>query len=441
VIRIGRTHDGRDMKLLISTYACAPDRGSEHAVGWNWTTGTHRLGHQVWAMTSAAHRAVIETACRKDKDLAGINWIFPEIPAWPLRAGVEPIWERTYNLLWQFAALRHARALQRDMRFDAAHHLTWGGVRAPTFLGALGAPLIVGPIGGGETSPAALRDTFTLRSRIAERIRDLSNASITLNPITRGGLAHAKVIFVKTSDTARLLTGAMQRKSKTFMELTLQRSQLGAPRRLPPGPPRLLFAGRLLYWKGAHIAIRALAALLPRAPEARLTIVGKGPEGGRLKADAAAMNLGDRVEFIPWLPQQELFALFRAHHLFVFPSLHDSSGNVVLEALSHGLPVMCLDLGGPRDIVTPQSGIVVGTSGLDTLGVATAMANEMQRLFTDPERLAALSSGALARAGDFILSDRISAFYLAAGDAIGYRAAAEAIGVAPHLAPAEGRAM
>ena len=66
------------MKLLISTYACSPRRGSEHGVGWNWTTEAHRLGHQVWALTSSAHRAAIEAACREDIDLAGINWIFPE---------------------------------------------------------------------------------------------------------------------------------------------------------------------------------------------------------------------------------------------------------------------------------------------------------------------------------------------------------------------------
>ncbi len=381
-------------------------------------------------MTSIAHSAAIEAACREDSDLAGINWIFPKVAGWPLREGVEPAWERTYNLLWQRAALRHARVLHHKVEFDAIHHLTWGGVRAPTFLGALGAPLIIGPVGGGETSPAALRDTFTLRSRIAERLRDLSNASITINPITRGGLAQAKVIFVRTPDTQRLLTPAMQRKSSIFADVTLQRSQVGAPRSRPPGPPRLLYAGRLLYWKGVHIAIRALAQLLPRMPEARLTIVGKGPEGERLKAEAA--NLGDRVEFIPWLPRQQFLEFYGNHELFVFPSLHDSGGTVVLEALAHGLPVICLDLGGPRQIVTAQSGIVVGTAGRDTMRVAAAMAEEMQQLFAEPGRLAALSAGAIARAHEFIVSDRVGAFY---------RAAAEMIGVPLDPAPAAGRTM
>jgi glycosyltransferase involved in cell wall biosynthesis len=407
------------MKLLISTYACAPERGSEHAVGWNWTTAAHRLGHQVWALASTVHREAIEAACRKERDLNGINWIFPRVAGWPLRQGVEPGWERTYNLFWQFAALSHASVLHREVRFDAIHHLTWGGVRAPTFLGALKAPLIVGPIGGGESSPVALRDTFALRSRIAERLRDLSNASITINPVTRCGLTQAKAIFVRTADTQRLLTLTMQRKSRIFPEVTLQRSQLGGPRGWRRGPPRLLFAGRLLYWKGAHIAISALAALLPRMPQARLAIVGNGPESQRLKAQAVATSYGDRIDFIPWLPQQELFALYVAHNLFVFPSMHDSGGTVVLEALSHGLPVMCLDLGGPPQIVTPQAGIVVGTAGRNTMGVATAMADEMQRLFAEPARLAALSAGAIARANEFVVSDRVDAFYRSAADVIG----------------------
>ena len=406
------------MKLLISTYACAPNRGSEHGVGWNWTTEAHRQGHEVWAMASTSHRAAIEAACRADSALAGIRWCFPEVPGWPLTPGVEPTWERTYNLLWQRMALRHARALHREVGFDLVHHLTWGGVRAPTFLGALGVPLAVGPIGGGETSPAALRDAFPLRGRITERVRDVSNATITLNPIVRGGLVDADIIFVKTLETRDLLTPAMQQRTQPFIELTLSPGQIQSGRRSPPASPRLLFAGRLLYWKGAHIAIHALAELSRRMPQARLTIVGKGPEEARLRALSATLGVAERTEFIPWLPQAQLFDLYDSHSLFVFPSLHDSSGNVVLESLARGLPVMCLDLGGPRQIVTPRSGIVVPTAGRDTAAVAAAMAEEMARLFADPARLAALSRGAIARAGDFLLRDQVARFYELAADTL-----------------------
>ncbi len=407
------------MKLLISAYACAPHRGSEHAVGWNWTTEAHRLGHQVWVLASPAHREAVEVACRQDSGLGGIHWTFPEVASWPLQAGVEPTWERTYNLLWQRAALGHARGLQARVGFDAIHHLTWCGVRAPTFLGSLGPPLIMGPLGGGETSPLSLRDGFHFRAKVTETIRDLSNATIKMNPIVRSGLTKSAVIFLRTPDTLRILGRPMRKKAITFFDLGLEPQQACVPRMAREKPLKLLYAGRLLYWKGVHIAIRAFAQVSSRMPDAHFTVVGRGPEEGRLKAQAAAHHLGEKIRFIPWLPQEQLFDLYSSHDLFVFPSLHDSGGLVVVEALSRGLPVMCLALGGPRYVVTPDSGIVIDTTGLNTERAAEVMADEISRLAAAPARLSALSEGAIARASQFVLHDRVASFYDYAADFIG----------------------
>jgi glycosyltransferase involved in cell wall biosynthesis len=407
------------MKLLISAYACAPNLGSEHAVGWNWTTEAHRQGHQVWALASSAHREAVEEACCDDPDLHGVHWVFPKIRLWPLRPGTEPKWERTYNLLWQRAALRHARELQRRLNFDAIHHLTWAGIRAPTFLGSVGPPLIIGPIGGGETSPTLLRDGFSRRGKILERIRDLSNTTITINPLVRKGLTEAAVIFVSTVDTRDLFVGALREKISLFSQVAVSTLPSISPRAPRQGPPRLLYAGRLLYWKGVHIAIDAFARLRSRIAGARFTIVGNGVERDRLQALAASRNIEDHVDFIPLIPQEKLFALYNSHDLLLFPSTHDSGGFVVLEALSHGLPVVCLDLGGPKEIVTPTSGVVVSTTGRNTVKLAAAMADEMFRLLTSPAHLAALSRGAITRANDFILSARVARFYNSAVAAIG----------------------
>jgi glycosyltransferase involved in cell wall biosynthesis len=399
------------MKLLISTYACLPNRGSDHGVGWNWTTEAHRLGHEVWALVSPAHRNAIEDACQTDAVARGIHWIFPKLSYWPLQPAKEPKWERTYNLLWQRAALRSAREFHRRVGFDAIHHLTWGGVRAPTYLGSLGPPLIIGPIGGGETSPSSLRDGFGLRGRILETVRDLSNATITINPLVRGGLSRASIIFAYTADTRNLFRGPLAKKTVVFSPLGIQREQLGSPRTPRQTPPRLLYAGRLFYWKGVHIALQAFAKLLTKIPNARFTIVGTGPEEARLKADTLNRNIKDNVDFISWLPQKKLFELYDSHDLLLFPSLHDSGGFVVLEALSHGMPVVCLDLGGPKETVTPDSGLVIKTDGRNTTQVASSIAEEVYNTLQSPTSLAQLSSGAISRASDFILPIRVARFY------------------------------
>jgi glycosyltransferase involved in cell wall biosynthesis len=399
------------MKLLISAYACAPHHGSEHAGGWNWTTEAHRLGHEVWALVSPAHRNAIEKVAGDDATAANIHWVFPEVSYWRLKPATEPKWERTYNLLWQRSALRRARQLHENIGFDVIHHLTWGGIRAPTFLGSLGPPLILGPIGGGETSPSSLRDEFSLRGKVLETLRDLSNATININPLLRVGLKQAAVVFTKTSDTRDLLSKIVPHKSAVFIEVGIPKTQIGYSRGLCQAQPRVLYAGRLLYWKGVHIAVRAFSEILQRFPNARFTIVGRGPEEVRLKANAISRNMSDNVDFIPWLPQRELNKLYESHDLLLFPSLHDSSGWVAIEALCHGLPVVCLDLGGPKDIVTPNSGVIIKTSGLNTDQVASSMASEISDLFASPARLASLSAGAISRANEFILSSRVAQFY------------------------------
>ena len=406
------------MKLLISAYACGPNLGSEEGHGWNWATEAHRLGHEVWVLASTTYREAIQEACRADRELDGIHWIFPEVRGWRRQPVSKPKWERTHCLLWQRAALAHARELCCKIEFDAVHHVTWAGLRVPTFLGSLGPPLILGSVGGGETSPRMLRDGFPWRGRIVERVRDFANATVTINPWIRRELTQAAVIFVKTPDTAALLSRKMRDKSIVFMDIGLPQQQIGRPRAFRRQPCRLLYVGRLLYWKGVHIALRALADLARRRPDVRLTVRGTGPEQQRLHGETMRYGVADLVDFVAWMPQEQLFELYAAHDLFVFPSLHDSGGNVLLEAFAHGLPVVCLDLGGPKQIVTPKSGLVVATDGRNTAQVAAALADELFRLLSSSERMSALSAGAVARAREFLLSDRIAQFYRRAEETI-----------------------
>jgi glycosyltransferase involved in cell wall biosynthesis len=373
-----------------------------------------RLGYDATVLASPAHRAAVLEATKRDLALQRVRWLFPEVAFWPLQQGTEPVWERTYNLMWQREALRVARMLHREHPFDLVHHLTWGGVRAPTFLGTLGVPLVIGPVGGGETSPASLRDRFPLRGRVLEGVRDLSNATIELNPIVRQGLRKAAVIFARTTDTKNLLSPQLRAKTYIQMELGVAPAQIGTPRPVRQTPRKLLYAGRLLYWKGVHIAIEALGRLTTHIPDARLTIVGNGPEEARLKSEIAQRKLGANVTFLSWMPQEQFLRLYDNHDLFVFPSLHDSEGWVVLESLCKGLPVVCLDLGGPKDIVTPQSGIVIETAGLNTSAVAMRLVEQLRALLADPERLAALSVGAIARAREFLLHDQVQRLYTTA---------------------------
>jgi glycosyltransferase involved in cell wall biosynthesis len=105
------------------------------------------------------------------------------------------------------------------------------------------------------------------------------------------------------------------------------------------------------------------------------------------------------VEFAGRVPREQLINAFGNYTALVFPSLHDTGGLVVLEALSQGSPVVCLDLGGPGIIVNASCGVVVPTVDGDEHCAVTRIANAMNFLaaMTDGES-AQLSQQAIARA-------------------------------------------
>jgi glycosyltransferase involved in cell wall biosynthesis len=133
-----------------------------------------------------------------------------------------------------------------------------------------------------------------------------------------------------------------------------------------------------LWWKGVDLAVGAMAHL----PDWRLVICGAGPDAGRIRRRAAELGVTDRTIFTGWLPRRELLQLMREAGVFVFPSLHDDAGWVVVEALAADLPVVCLDRGGPP-LLADGNGIGVPVSGSRRI-VISRLAAELERARTMP---------------------------------------------------------
>jgi glycosyltransferase involved in cell wall biosynthesis len=107
--------------------------------------------------------------------------------------------------------------------------------------------------------------------------------------------------------------------------------------------------------------VQAIALLRDQVP-INFTIVGKGPEESRLKEEVRRLGLERSIHFSPWIPRSEVLALYATHDALLFPSLHDSGGTVVMEAIAHGTPVICLDLGGPAVTVDEHCARIVSTT-------------------------------------------------------------------------------
>ncbi len=392
------------MKILLSAYACEPGKGSEPGVGWHWARELAGLGHETWVLTRANNRPRIEAALAgRPPPASNPRFLYYDRP------GAARWWKkglrRLYYFLWQCGAYGIARKVHGRERFDVVHHITFGVVRQPSFMGNLGIPFVFGPVGGGEKAPWRLRTGYPLRGWVLDAVRDLANLAVRFDPFMRHTFRRATYILVKTSQSRGVIPRRFQAKTRVRSEIGVD---VPAPddgdknaRDMRTGPFRVLYVGRFLYWKGIHLGLDAIARLVAAHPDARLTLIGRGPDEDWLRRRARTLGIESSVVWVPWVERDRLWSYYRSHHALLFPSLHDSSGNAVLEALAGGLPVVSLDLGGPGVIVDDTCGRIVATAGKTHDDTVDGLAKALTALADDPAAVTRLSQGARSKARQF----------------------------------------
>lgn len=387
------------MRVLLSAYACEPNRGSEAEVGWQRALHMLPFADEVWVLTRANNRAAIEADPQSQS--AGLHMIYSDPPQWALMLKRQSWFRPIFFALWQWGAYRVASRHHRNKPFDAVFHVTFASMQFGSFMGRLGTPFVIGPVGGGERAPLCLRQSMPLRNRATELLRDLGIVFQRCNPLARAAFRAATQIYVTTPESLRLVPRKWRAKTSVIPAIGTQGNLARKPERRNPDFPRFVYAGRLVYWKGAHLAIRALAIARKTSPSATITFVGSGQDERRLRDVAAQLGVAESVDFAGQLSRKQLADAFPTFTAMVFPSLHDSGGLVVLEALSEGLPVVCLDLGGPGIIVNNSCGIVVPTSHANEDRVVNDIAKAMASLGSiSTEEFLRLSAGATARANE-----------------------------------------
>lgn len=387
----------RCLKILLSAYACEPDKGSEPGVGWQWAVNLSAAGHEVWVLTRANNRSAIERATATEP-IPNLNFVYYDLPGWLRwwKRGGRGV--RLYYTLWQWGVYRVARRLCRQIRFDLAHHITFGVFRHPSFLAFLDVPFVFGPVGGGEAAPSALRKTFPLRGYVADWLRDLANWAVRIDPLMGAVYRRSAVTLCKTRETLRRIPEKYHDKCLVQLEVGTSEKNLPSLRRRNAKDEcfRVLYVGRLVYWKGVHLGLMAFARFLRTHSGARMTIIGSGPDQARLHALADRLGVSGSITWMPWIERAAVMRAYPRHDVFLFPSLHDSSGNAVLEALSCGLPVVCMDLGGPGVLVDSSCGFKISPG--EPEHVVNALARALATLADDGTLAEAMGKVAAFRA-------------------------------------------
>jgi glycosyltransferase involved in cell wall biosynthesis len=216
--------------------------------------------------------------------------------------------------------------------------------------------------------------------------------------------AHRVTALSEPDLREQLLLGLSPRSKYVVVRNGVDVERFGASgRRLFEGSPVVGAVGRFASEKGHRFFLEALFRVRQKLPGARGVLVGYGELEGELRNYARLLSLGDGVVFAGERDSSEVLPSF---DLFVQPSLYESQGLAILEAMAAGRPVVATDVGGVRDAVRHgETGLLVPPADPEALAAAIV------RLAEAPEYAASLAARARARVRETFSADRMVAAY------------------------------
>ncbi len=412
------------MKLLLICYECSPYIGSEWAVGWGRLLGAAKLA-ETHVITSEANFRDLLRAQDEGLMPANVRFYTPEPDAklrrLETRAGVFAYNYRAYNH-WHRLALKFMRDLHTQERFDLVHQVNVCTFREPGYGFDLGIPYLWGPMGGSQNFPTSFLRALPPKEALKEGLRGVANKASLRKRRVRSAAKRATLVMAANSTNLVDFQRAFRCKVELMLETGLhtvhepdrsrfQTRLLSKKVGVPAAPLRLLWSGELHTRKALPILLRALTLVRPEVGW-QLEVLGDGPMQAAWLAESQRLGLAGRVHFRGRQAFTDAVAEMHSADLFCFTSLRDTSGNVVLEALAAGVPVLCFDHQGCGDIVDATCGIKLPVTSPER--AYRDWARAIEGLADRPEQLLQLSQGATERAGRFLWShshERVNAIY------------------------------
>jgi glycosyltransferase involved in cell wall biosynthesis len=345
-------------RLIVTSHDPHPSRGSEPGKGFAWTKALSKF-YEIHLICGSWSADVCKQSGQCD------DWVFH-----PLDVKAEPGHGiRYYRFYHQWCRELIPKCLEviQSVQPIGLHHPTLGSFRMFPDYFKLGIPYTLGPLGGGETAPfRLLRDAALPPAQLAkECLRPALNYASLMNPQVRRVLRQARMALATTQETERLLRWAGAGATAVVFpdRIDLSRSPdepLAARERQREELSRdfrCVWSGRFLWWKGGQLAILFIHRLRQAGCNASLDVYSEGKGIEQLKQMTKDLGLETHVRFNGLVPREELLRAYLRAHLFVYPTLHDSSSSAIPEAYSTALPSFTLALGGVRTATDPRAGL------------------------------------------------------------------------------------
>lgn len=380
------------IRVLINAYACSPSKGSEPGVGWMWASRLARLC-DVYVITEGEWRTEIEQAVAALPQKEHLHFYYnPVSPRVRRMCWNQGDWRFYWHYRrWQKSTLKMARALCEEKHIDIIHQLNMVGFREPGYLWRILGPRYVwGPYGGSTPVPMAYMHEAGTALRLKYYLKNfINNLQFRFSPRVAHAIRRADALIAATEAEVANTRRYYHREAVQINETGIEQTAKSEHRFAQDGLFNVVFVARLVPRKQLPLALHTMARLKD-CERLRLHVLGSGPQeeyGHRL---AARLGLGARVVWHGQVSHAEAMQAMQRADVLFFPSIHEATSTVVLEAISYGLPVVCFDTCGFGPIVTSKIGRKIALSR--PARSVEQFAAILRELYLHPEQLKAMSA-------------------------------------------------
>lgn len=349
------------MNYLISAYSVNPYKGSEDSIDWNWVLQyekNYKKGDRIILLTKKFNEKDTRRGL-KEFNIQHVELIIVDVPdALNWFREKHSAFHHMYYILWQHWAwlwVKHS-----GIRFDVIHHVTMNDYRIPSELyKAKGAKVIWGPMGGAQVTPKPLK--VYEKNQLVASFREFVNKSCSWNPFYKKALRSYYKIYCINNETQKQISCIVGKDVPLMPELALRDEYKNLPIRKGKNDIlKIVFVGRLIGKKGIAFLVDALS-LMPTDMDWELLIFGDGDDRALIEKQIADSGIGKKVKLMGNRPLNQIAEAYQQADVFVLPSLRETSGNVLLEAMAYAVPIVAFDTSFCRLLKEVDCGVFINT--------------------------------------------------------------------------------
>jgi glycosyltransferase involved in cell wall biosynthesis len=340
-------------KILVSAYGCEPFRGSEAGVGWNWVLQMAKY-NELYIITRLNDKEKIQNNI-PDEHSHNLHFIYYDTCELLKKVKRREKGLYLYYWMWQIGIIPIVNKLIKEHKFNYTMHLTFGSIWMPTFLPFFNVPFIWGPMGGGDCVPKALIHTLPLKQIIIQSFRYAMIKTGCINPLVSIPSKKAVAILCRTENNVSVIPKKYQTKTYIIIETAMSDDVFSMEKDYDytNKTTEIITSGRLIPIKNVLSAIEAVNNLKKKNIEFRFTVVGTGPDVGRINDAIIKYGLQNKISLVGELPRTETLNRIRKADIYIFPSLKEGGSWALMEAMAIGLPIICLNCTG-MNIITDE---------------------------------------------------------------------------------------